>query len=235
MNKLATKQKIVIAIFVVLIVALALFAIVPVVASLFFGPGVRTEQLDAEGAAPASTEINGQWEVVQGTPPNLTSVGFTFNELLPNEQKSTSGSTQSVDGSVTIEEGTLTAGSVTVDMTNLTTDSDVRDENVRRKLLETADYPEATFEVTEPADVSHLPEDGTAGTVELTGELTIKGETNPVTHEFNALRDGENLVVSGAVPIDRNEFGVESPEMIAAEIADMGEVNILLSLQKPAE
>ena len=42
-------------------------------------------------------------------------------------------------------------------------------------------------------------------------------------------------MVSGAVPIDRNEFGVESPEMIAAEIADMGEVNILLSLQKPAE
>lgn len=235
MNKLSTQQKIVISIFVVLIVALALFAVVPLLASLYLGPGSKTEGIDAESAEAATTDVNGEWVTVQGSPPNLTSAGFTFQEILPNERKSTSGSTQSVDGTLTIEEGAVTAGEVVVDMTNVTTDRDVRDSNVRQKLLMTDDYPEATFSVAEPADVSQLPADGSPGQVELTGNLTIKGTTHEVTHTFDAVRDGERLMVSGDIPINRNDFGVESPEMIAASIADEGEVNVLLVFEKPAE
>ena len=234
MNKIPTQQKIVISIFVVLIVALALYAVVPVLASLYLGPGTKTEGLNSEKTEAASTDIDGEWSVVQGAPPNLTAAGFTFDEVLPNERKSTSGSTQTVTGDLIVEEGTLTAGEVVVDLTNITTDRDVRDVNVRRKLLMTEEFPEATFLVTEPADVSHLPEDGSADIVELTGDLTIKGNTHEVTHVFDAVRDGDRLIVSGDIPIDRNDYGVESPEMIAASIADEGEVNVLLVFEKTA-
>lgn len=133
---------------------------------------------------------------------------------------------------MTIEGGSLTAGEVTVGMANIVTDKDVRDENVRRKILHTDEYPEATFTLTEPADVSQLPEDGTVGTVTLTGDLTIHGETNSITQEFNALRTGDTVIVHADVPIKRTDYGVETPEFVAAKIAEDGEVNIRLKLEK---
>lgn len=235
MKKLLMNQKLVITVFSVLIVGLALFALVPMVVALVMGPGVRTEPVNAENAEPATTGVDGEWVVVEGRPPNTSSVGFTFDEVLPGERTRTSGSTQDVSGAVTIEEGALTAGEIVVDLTNIVTDRDVRDENVRNKLLETHDYPEATFEITEPANLSEVPDNGALGEVELGGELTIKGNTNEVVQPFQVLRDGEFIIVSGDVVIDRNAYGVESPEMIAADIADEGEINIRVALGKDGQ
>lgn len=239
MNKSAaqwtTRQKIFIGIVVVLIVGLALFALAPVLYAAIMGPGVKTEPMDASNAEPASTSVDGQWGITPGVPPNSTSVGFTFDELLPNEARSTSGSTQDVTGEVIVEEGQLQSGEVVVDMSNIVTDQDVRDESVRNKLFETDTFPVSTFTITEPVDVSQLPEDGTPGTVELTGDLMIKERTNEVTQTFDAVRDGDRLIVSGDIVINRNDYGVESPQMIAAEIAEEGEINLRLTFEKAGE
>ena len=80
--------------------------------------------------------------------------------------------------------------------------------------------------------MSQLPDDGTTGTVTLTGDLTIHGETNSVTQEFTALRTGDNVIVHADVPINRLDYGVETPEFVAAKIAEEGEVNIRLKLEK---
>lgn len=225
-------QKLIVIGGVAVIVLLALLALVPLFMSLVTHPGVKTDGIDAEGAKPATTDVDGTW-VVSGRPDkNRTSVGFTFNELLPGDERTTSGSTQDVEGQMTIESGALTAGEVTVDMGNIVTDKDVRDENVRRKILHTEKYPEARFVLTEPADVAQLPEDGTVGTVILTGDLTIHGETNQITQEFNALRTGDTVVVHADVPIKRSDYKVETPEFVAAKIAEAGELNIRLRLEK---
>lgn len=225
-------QKLIVIGGVAVIVLLALVALVPLFMSLVTHPGVKTDGIDAEGAKPAATDVDGTW-VVSGKPDkNRTSVGFTFNELLPGDERTTSGSTQDVEGKMTIESGVLTAGEVTVDMGNIVTDKDVRDENVRRKILHTEKYPEAKFVLTEPADVSQLPEDGTVCTVTLTGDLTIHGETNQITQEFNALRTGDTVVVHADVPIKRSDYKVETPEFVAAKIAEDGELNIRLRLEK---
>lgn len=214
------------------IAVLALFALVPLAISLFSHPGVKTEGIDADGAKPAATDVDGTWVVSAKPGKNVTSAGFTFNELLPGDARTTSGSTQDVDGEMTIEGGRLTAGEVTVDMTNIVTDKDVRDENVRRKILHTEEYPEATFTLTEPTDVSGLPDDGTVGTVTLTGDLTIHGQTNSITQDFTALRTGETVIVHADIPISRADYGVETPEFVAAKIDENGEVNIRLKLEK---
>lgn len=216
----------------VVIVLLALLALVPLFISIVSHPGIKTEGIDADGAKAATTEVDGQWVVSRKPGKNVTSAGFTFNELLPGDERTTSGSTQDIEGQMTIEGGSLTAGEVTVGMANIVTDKDVRDENVRRKILHTDEYPEATFTLTEPADVSQLPEDGTVGTVTLTGDLTIHGETNSITQEFNALRTGDTVIVHADVPIKRTDYGVETPEFVAAKIAEDGEVNIRLKLEK---
>ena len=225
-------QKLIVIGGVAVIVVLALLALVPLFISLVSHPGVKTDGIDVDGAKAASTDVDGEWVVTTKPGKNMTSAGFTFYELLPGDERTTSGSTQDVEGEMTIEGGSLTAGEVTVDMGNIVTDKDVRDENVRRKILHTEEYPESTFVLTEPADVSQLPEDGSAGTVTLTGDLTIHGKTNSVTQEFNALRTGDNVIVHADVPINRLDYGVETPEFVAAKIAEDGEINIRLKLEK---
>ena len=215
----------------IIIVLAVLVALIPLALNMF-GSGVRTEGIDAGAVREATTDIDGTWSVSNRPGTNGSSAGFTFDEVLPGERRTTSGSTQGVKGTVVIEAGTITSGEITVDMTNITTDSDVRDNNVRRKIFETDKYPEATFSVTEPADVTHLPDDGTVGQVELTGELTIHGQTHSVTHTFDAVRSGDHLIVAGDVPVARADYGVDSPEFVAAKIADEGEINIRLNLTK---
>ncbi len=229
MQKMSTTTKALLALAVVVILALAALAIGPVVYTLAMGLGVKTEGINEQQVQPAATDVNGEWNITTRAGHNSTSVGFTFDEVLPGERTRTSGSTQDVSGSVTIENETLTAGEVIVGMGNIVTDRDNRDSNVRIKILHTDEFPVATFTVTEPADVSGLPENGSVGTVELTGDMTIHGETNSITQEFNVARDGNNLVVAADIPINRLDYGVESPEFVAATIAEEGEVNVRLN------
>lgn len=220
-----------------LIVAVSIFIVIAVIVAaipliILFrqGSGVKTEGINHAKVSPATTDIDGRWEVTNRPGANATSAGFTFNEVLPGERRTTSASTQGVTGYATIEAGTLTAGEITVDMTHLTSDSDVRDENVRRKILDTDKFPEAKFVVTEPVDVSGVPDNGTVGNIELTGDMTIHGETQRVTGDFEVARSGDRLVVGGTIPINREEFGVKSPELVAAKIAEDGEVNVRLNM-----
>ena len=228
----AKKRRILIVAVSIFIVVAVVVAMVPLLMKLFMGNGVKTEGIESERVSAASTEIDGEWQVTNRPGSNFTSAGFTFDEVLPGERRTTSASTQGVTGFATIVDGTLTAGEITVDMQHLTSDSDVRDESVRQRIFHTEKYPEATFTVTEPADVSAVPDDGSIGSVELTGDLTIHGTTQPVTQRFDVARSGERLIVAGDIPINRLDYGVETPELVAAKIAEEGEVNVRINMTK---
>ena len=226
-----TKQKVLIAVVSVFAVFALLIAFVPLAINML-GSGVKTEGIDHSALKPSSTDIDGEWSVSNRPNANRSAAGFTFNEVLPGERRETSGSTNGITGFATIEAGTLTAGKITVDMTNITTDSDVRDNNVRRKIFHTDQFPESTFELTEPVDVSELPTDADVGEVTLTGDLTIMGTTNSVTQTFEVARSGDNLIIAGDIPINRLDYGVDTPEFVAAKIAEEGEINIRINLAK---
>lgn len=228
----ARKRTILIAAVSIFIAVAVVVAMVPLFITLFMGSGVKTEGIEAESVSAASTDVDGEWTVTNRPGSNSTSAGFTFDEVLPGERRSTSASTQGVTGFATVTGGTLTAGEITVDMQHLTSDSDVRDESVRQRIFHTAEYPEATFKITRPADVSGVPGDGTVGSVELTGELTIHGTTQTVTHVFDVARSGDRLVVAGDIPINRLDYGVETPELVAAKINEDGEINVRVNLTK---
>ncbi|PRQ12045.1 hypothetical protein C1Y63_02930 [Corynebacterium sp. 13CS0277] len=225
-------RKPVVALLVVAIIVLALASVGPVAYKALTSTGIKTEGLSADGALPASTPLEGEWSVVKGSGRNTTAVGYTFHELLPGQEKDTSGTTHAVTGAVTIADGVVTAGEVTVDLTQIRTDVEKRDINVRRNILHTDDYPTASFTLTEPVDVASVPEDGRVGTATLTGMLTLHGTAREVTGTFDVLRTGARLVVAGDLPFDRTEFGVDSPEFVAAKIDEQGVLNIRLALEK---
>ena len=113
-----------------------------------------------------------------------------------------------VAGTVVIADD-LTASQVDVeiDMRSVDSGDDTRDTHLRSSdLFEVATYPTATFRSTA------VEVDGTSG--RMTGDLTIKGVTRPVTLDVELLGEltdpwgGRRAVFSASTTIDRTDWGV---------------------------
>ena len=208
-----------------------LMAFGPLVANYFSDRGLRTADITA-GGEPASVGMDGSWHVVRGAGDNTSQAGYTFDEKLPAGSKTTSGRTEDVEGDVKVEDKKLTEGKITVDVASISSDVEKRDINVRKSILHTDKFPKATFTLTEPADVSNLPDDGTTEKVKVTGDLELRGKKNPVTAELKVLRTGENVILQGNIPFKRSEFDIQTPQFVAATIADEGTIDLLLVLEQ---
>lgn len=214
------------------IVVIALASVGPVIYKAFTDTGTKTGTLNADNAQPATTDMDGTWKITAGSGANATSVGYTFHEILPGHEKTTSGSTSHVDGSFTVDGNKLTAGTITVDMNTVASEEPKRDNHVKMNILETDTYPTATFEVTQPVDISAVPSDGSTGHVSVPGALTIHGVTKDITADLDVLRTGSKVIISSTVPIARSDFKVDPGQFVAAKIDENGELNILLTLEK---
>ncbi|AZA13540.1 YceI family protein [Corynebacterium choanae] len=220
---------------VIAIVVIALVSVGPTVYTLATSTGVKAEALDIDDARPASTDLDGTWKIVPGSGRNSTQVGFTFHEVLPGTRKATSGSTYAVDGTVVVANERLQSADLVVDATSLRTDVKKRDINVAMKILHTDTYPTAEFHTTEPVDLSALPEDGTPAEVTIPGELTLHGVTHTVEPVFTVVRTGKRVLMYSTLPVNRLDYNVKTPEFVAATIAEEGELNIRLDMEKVAQ
>ncbi|MBN9643538.1 YceI family protein [Corynebacterium mendelii] len=217
---------------VIAVIVITLASVGPTVYRVVTTPGIKTEALDADDAQPASTNINGNWTIVPGAGRNATQVGFTFHEALPGQRKDTSGSTHAVTGNVVVADNTLQSADLTVDTDTLRTDIKKRDINVKMKILHTDKYPTATFTTDKKVDLSGIPADGTTGEVVIPGTLTLHGVSREVQPTFTVLRTGKRVLLYSDLPVNRKDYGVETPEFVAAVIAEEGELNIRLDLEK---
>jgi polyisoprenoid-binding protein YceI len=109
-------------------------------------------------------------------------------------------------GELMIEKGQLVGGTAEIDM-NTIEYGDKENKNTPIKHLKSADYfdvekfPVSTFTITEVASVS-------GENIKITGDLTIKGVTNPITFPAKiAVKDGI-VKANGKVVIDRTEWGI---------------------------
>lgn len=138
------------------------------------------------------------------------------------------GRTEEVTGDVTISDGELSAGTVEVDVASITTDSDRRDSYFREQGMNTEQYPTATFEITEPVALTGASSEE----LQVTGELTMAGQTKELTGTFERTTDGENQVVTGALDVTLSEFGLEAPNLGFVTVEPDGQVEFLLQLAR---
>lgn len=96
---------------------------------------------------------------------------------------------------------------LTVDATSIDTADQRRDDHLRAgDFLDTERFPEITFRSTKV-------DGGRRGHWQVTGDLTVRGVTRPVTLDVElegvgAAYGGPRLVVSGTLEVDREEFGL---------------------------
>jgi polyisoprenoid-binding protein YceI len=121
------------------------------------------------------------------------------------------GHFRDVKSSGQIDPGNLAASSVetSIDVASLTTNNPQRDNDLRSSyFLELEKYPTITFRST---SISAAGEDRFT----LTGDLTVKGITKPLTlqvqryGEMNDERMGHRVAFSAEGQINRKDFGME--------------------------
>lgn len=188
--------------------------------------------VSVSGAQAATGDLAGAWTITPGSSTNRTAAGYTVHEVLRGADVTVVGSTDQVAGSATIEADKLTAADVTVRVAAITTDSSQRDGQFRGRVMDTDAYPTATFVLADPVDLSALPTDGTTATLPVTGTLTLKDRSLPVTVDVEVLRSGAELVASGSVPVTWSDFGVEPPSLGFVTVDDRGSVDFLVSFAK---
>ena len=132
---------------------------------------------------------------------------------LPNDAV---GVTKAVSGAIVLgTDGTVVPGQskVTVDLSRLESDSGQRDNFIKRNTLQVSQHPTATFV---PTKVEGLPSPlPTSGEVrfKLTGDLTVRGVTKPVTWDVVATTSGPQVNGTATTTVTFQDFGMTPPKV----------------------
>ncbi len=155
--------------------------------------------------------------------------GFRVDEELTVGEVVAVGRSGGVNGSLTIDAGQLTAADITVDMTTIVS-NDSRRENAIRGAVGASANPTATFVLTSPVELPDGLRNGETVTVDITGDLTVNGVTNPTTFTMSALvRDDGFGVITGSTNILFADFDVTPPSApIVVSVDDNGIVEFQL-------
>ena len=184
-------------------------------------------------AAPAGASPAGTWTVQPG---DDVFVGYRVTEQFAGEtiEKTAVGRSRAVTGTVVVTTGgratTISNASVEVDMTQLTSDSDRRDNRLRGDGLETDEFPTATFALTQPIELAAAPELGVPFDVQATGNLTLHGVTKEVTIPLSVRWSGDFIDAAGQLPVVLADFQIDPPNVGGfVSVAEDGIVELQLT------
>lgn len=113
-------------------------------------------------------------------------------------------------GNLVVDNNKIKSGTFTMDMTTIVCE-DLTNESINKKLvghLKSEDFfsvdkfPGSTFVIKESEHKS-------GNTHSITGDLTIKGITHPVTFDTEVVIDGKNLRAIGKIEADRTLYDIK--------------------------
>jgi polyisoprenoid-binding protein YceI len=185
------------------------------------------------GQAATGSGADGTWSVKSGNSKNF--VGYRVTEKLFAEISETeaTGRTDQVEATMTIDGTTVQDVTVTADLRGLTSDNNFRDGRIRSEGLESDEFPEAKFVLSEPITLAAAPTAGETITTEAKGKFTLHGVTKDVTISLEGRWDGKQIQVVGSLPIVFDDYGVSAPSAPAvASVDDHGEMELQLFFDK---
>ena len=187
-----------------------------------------TTTIDASSNAPsvALDDASGNWNVTAAS-----QVGYRVEEVLFGQNVTAVGRTNAVTGSVTIEDLTVTAAEFSVDMTTVKSDEPKRDAQFESRIMDTLNFPTATFVLAESIIVSKdaLTDNSTH---QASGVLTLRGTSKPVEVTIvSAIRDGA-VVLVGEIEIVFAEWGIPNPSIPGISTEDRGVLEFSLVLER---
>lgn len=172
-----------------------------------------SDDTEPAGEAPSGEGVDGEW-----TATGDSVVGYRAKEILFGQDTEGVGRTSDVTGTMTISGSTVSEAGFDVDLTTVKSDSGNRDGQFQGRIMDTEQFPTATFELTSPIDFGSVPADGTDITATAEGDLTLRGNTRPVTLELTARREGDTISVLTSYDVVFEDWGIPDPSFGPAQV-----------------
>jgi polyisoprenoid-binding protein YceI len=161
-------------------------------------------------------------------------VQYRVKETLFGQSNTAVGVTKSVTGSITIAGTDVTKASFTVDMASITSSGrghDLRDNQFRNRIMETDQFPTATFALTKPIAIGGEPKNGVQANYTATGDFTLHGTTKEITFTLKARRTANVIAVEGNVPVTFTDYGIDDPSGGPASVGNTGQMAFVLEFK----
>lgn len=191
-------------------------------------PADDVPALTTASSEPAVTESDdvasgGTWAVT-----DASELGYRVTEVLFGVDTEAVGRTNEITGGLTIDGNTLTAAEFVVDVASISSDESRRDGQFRGRIMSADKFPTASFTLTEPVELGTDVVEGATAVVTATGELTLRGVTNPVSFELDARLENGKIGVLGAIPVVFADYGIANPSVAGITTEDNGLLEFVL-------
>jgi polyisoprenoid-binding protein YceI len=161
--------------------------------------------------------------------PESSEVRFLIDEALRGSPNAVVGVTQEVTGELLADPaqpGLSSVGPISIAAGSFVTDNGFRDRAIDQFILEAGRFPTLTFVSTEIAGLPASAAPGETLEFTLTGNLTIRDVTLPVTFDVSlTVESVERLVGAASATIQRSDFGLTIPSV--PQVAEVSEEVIL--------
>ena len=92
--------------------------------------------------------------------------------------------------------------------------------------------PLDSFALSEPIEFGEIPVGDEQVTATATGELTLRGVTNPVTFDVTAQTTDGRIAVRGEIPVLFEDYCIDNPSFGAIATEDDGLVEFVLVFER---
>ncbi len=146
------------------------------------------------------------------------------------------GKTQDVSGTIAFKQDGSVDQSISkfvVGLSSLQTDTSMRDNYVRRNILQTEQYPQAVFLPTQTSGFPNpLPQSGPVA-FKLTGNLTIKDVTKPVTLDVNGTVQKNSFTGTATTSFKFEDFNLPQPQVpVVLSVVDNINLELDITMQR---
>ncbi len=177
----------------------------------------------APGTSVESANFDGDW-----TPTADSEFGYRVDEVITGVSTTAVGRSNDIDGELTIEGTSATAVDITVQVDDSRSDKGARDVRFRGPIMNSEEFPTATFTLTQPIEFGSIPTGAATVTASATGELTLRGVTNSVTFDVTAQTVDGRIGVLGSIPVVFADYRIDNPSFGPIKAEDHGLVEFLL-------
>lgn len=172
-------------------------------------------------------------QVVYRIDARSSKVTYEVEERLAGSSNTARGSTSGIAGDILLDGANPSAsevGDIVVNVEQLTSDQSIRDNRLRHDFLQSTHNPLATLTTSEVTGLPDRIEDGVAYDLQITGDLTVREITKPVSYRATATRTGDTVRIDATIDTLLSDFGI-GPISLGPLVTTGNEVRLVVELE----
>ena len=180
----------------------------------------------SSGAAGASSAVDGTYHVGSGS-----EAGYRVSEVLVGQHATAVGRTSEIWGSVSIVDDAVSSGSFGVNMASVVSDQSQRNAQFDGRIMDVAQYPTATLQLTAPIALGTVPPLGAKTSYKASGMLDMHGVSRAVSFTLTTERTADGIYALADIPIAFAHWNISNPSVGGfVTTADSGTLEVLVYL-----